>query len=133
MLRKVGIDRKQQGKDCQDKQCNLDQMRQRIRNQHAIRNVCLRRSEDQAEDCPNAAERTEDGGGGESDPRPAGAQEQKVGCQRNQGRDDDDDFRQCELQQLRIVGRGHRQPPWRRPLNSGEFSAGTITFRRIWG
>ena len=53
----------------------------------------------------------------------------RVCCQHNQRCDDDDYLRQDELEQLRIRDRNHRQSPFRRPSNSGEFRAGMTRFK----
>src|SRR5579871_2566355 len=46
MFRKSRIRREQEGEDRQDEQCNLDQMRKRIRYEHSIEDVSLRRGQE---------------------------------------------------------------------------------------
>ncbi len=128
-----GVDGDQQCEDREDEQRDLDEMNEGIGNQHPVEDVCLHRRQQNSKNCTRTAEGRERGSNGEAGPRWRFPQGQKIDRHHDQCCGDDDDLRHREPKELRVVDCNHCQLPLRKPSNSGEFSAGTMTFRSICG
>ena len=98
MFRERGIDGDKQREDGQDQKCDLDQVRDRIRDERPIKDVGLRRRQDNSEDRACAAEGCECDGNRESEMRGEFSQSQEIDGHYDQRRGYDDHFRHCELQ-----------------------------------
>ena len=97
------VDSDQQYKDGESEQRNLDKISERIRDEHAVENVRLHRREQNPDDCGGAAEGREAGSDGEAEAGCLFSQNEQINSHHDECRGHDDDLRQCELEQLRVV------------------------------
>ncbi len=130
MSGEVGVCSEEQCEDAEDEQGDLRKLCQRAGEEDSIEDDGLLRSEDEIGDGGRAADRAEEAGRGEAGFDRAAAEGEQVDGDDQDRRQDDDDFGQCEVEEL---GVGDHHAPPRRPTNSGELRAGVMTFSSICG